>query len=103
MSQVTPAFQKFVASKLDELLELEDVEVLESSSESNIQKIAGAQLGVKLTKRSRLDVDTEEADDLSVLRQRPSLLSHREPQVHLTTNATRGNCCNRSNKPKKHR
>ena len=81
MSQVTPAFQKFVASKLDGLLELEDVEVKENSSDANIQKITGSELGVKLTKRSRIDVNPEEAEALSVSRMRPSLLSHREPQV----------------------
>ena len=85
MPQVTPAFQKFVASKLDELLELEDVEVKENSSVANDQKFAGSQWGVKLTKRSRTDVNPEEAEALSVSRMRPSLLSHREPQVHLTT------------------
>ena len=85
MSQVTPAFQKFVASKLDELLELEDVEVKENSSVAIDQNLAGSHQGVKLTKRSRIDVNPEEAEALSVSRMRPSLLSHREPQVHLTT------------------
>jgi len=79
--QVTPAFQKFVASKLDELLELEDVEVKENSSDANDQKLAGSHRGVKLTKRSRTDVNPEEAEALSVSRMRTSLLSHREPQV----------------------
>ena len=45
MSQVTPAFQKFVASKLDELLELEDVEVKENSRVANDQKLAGSHGG----------------------------------------------------------
>merc|ERR1711971_659336 len=79
--QVTPAFQKFVASKLDELLELEDVEVVENCSDANGHRLAGSQLGVKLTKRSRIDVNSEEAEALSVSRMKPSLLSHREPQV----------------------
>ena len=47
---MTPAFQKFVASKLDELLELEDVEV--NGSVGNVQKISDSSRGVKLTKRS---------------------------------------------------
>ena len=49
------------------------------------QKLAGFHRGGKLTKRSRTDVNPEEAEALSVSRMRPSLLSHREPQVHLTT------------------
>ena len=82
MSQVTPAFQKFVASKLDDLLELEDVEVEEKSNGgANVQKIAGCSRGVKLTKRSRIDVNPGEAEVLSVSKQKPSLLAHREPQV----------------------
>ena len=78
MSQVTPAFQKFVASKLDELLELEDVEVGEEiSGDANVQKIAG----VKLTKRSRIDVNPEETEASLRVQRKPSLLAHREPQV----------------------
>ena len=89
MSQVTPAFQKFVASKLDELLELEDVEVKENSSVAIDQNLAGSHQGVKLTKRSRIDVNPEEAEALSVSRMRPSLLSHRELQVHLPNEKTK--------------
>ena len=82
MSQVTPAFQKFVASKLDELLELEDVEVVEENSvDSNVQKTAG----VKLTKRSRADVKPEETDMCFKVQRKPSLLAHRKPQVRSST------------------
>ena len=90
MSQVTPAFQKFVASKLDEMLELEDVEVGEEiNGGGNNQKNAGSSSGVKLTKRSRIDVNPGEAEAWSVSRQKPSLLAHREPQVQLSPSARR--------------
>ena len=86
MSQVTPAFQKFVASKLDELLELEDVEVGEESiGDANVQKIAG----VKLTKRSRIDVNPEEIEASLRVQRKPSLLAHREPQVRSQDDQTK--------------
>ena len=54
--QVTPAFQKFVASKLDNLLELEDVEFVESTTASNAPAENKSCLGVRLTKRSKVEV-----------------------------------------------
>ena len=51
--QVTPAFQKFVASKLDNLLELEDVEFVESTTASNAPAENKSCLGVRLTKDAR--------------------------------------------------
>ena len=97
MWQVTPAFQKFVASKLDELLELQDVEVgEESSGDAHVQKISG----VKLTKRSRIHVNPEETEAALRVQRKPSLLAHREPQVRReiktnkqkSTGDCRGSC-----------
>jgi len=81
--QVTPAFQKFVASKLDNLLELEDVEFVESTTASNALAESKSCLGVRLTKRSKVEVlDASEAEQgLSSPRKRPALLSHKDPQV----------------------
>ena len=81
---MTPAFQKFVASKLDELLELEDVEV--NGSVENVQKVSDSSRGVKLTKRSRVKVvDQEKTEAQFSSRPRPSLLSHREFKVFPAT------------------
>ena len=93
--QVTPAFQKFVASKLDNLLELEDVEVVESTAASIALAESNSCLGVRLTKRSKVEVlNASEAEQgLSSPRKRPALLSHKDPQVFCT--ACREICCSK--------
>ena len=95
--QVTPAFQKFVASKLDNLLELEDVEIVESTAASNAPAESKSCLGVRLTKRSKVEVlNASEAEQgLSSPRKRPALLSHKDPQVLLSVSciAWREMCC----------
>ena len=97
--QVTPAFQKFVASKLDNLLELEDVEFVESTTASNATAESTSCLGVRLTKRSKVEVlNASEAEQgLSSPRKRPALLSHKDPQVLLSVscNASRDICCSK--------
>ena len=97
--QVTPAFQKFVASKLDNLLELEDVEVVESTAASIALAESNSCLGVRLTKRSKVEVlNASEAEQgLSSPRKRPALLSHKDPQVLLSVSciAWREICCSK--------
>ena len=97
--QVTPAFQKFVASKLDNLLELEDVEFVESTTASNATAVSKSCLGVRLTKRSKVEVlnASETEHGLSSPRKRPALLSDKDPQVLLSVscNASRDICCSK--------
>ena len=97
--QVTPAFQKFVASKLDNLLELEDVESVESTTASNSLAESNSCLGVRLTKRSKVEVlsASEAEQGLSSPRKRPALLSHKDPQVLLSVSciAWRQICCSK--------
>ena len=84
--QVTPTFQKLVASKLNNLLELEDVEFVESTTASNAPAETKSCLGVRLTKSSKVEVlhASEAEQGLSSPRKRPALLSHKDPQVLLS-------------------
>ena len=73
--EVTPHFQKFVASRLDELLlkQVEDV----AKVVGNVVEHSVEDLGIKLTRKSRVAVRLEEGE-VVVKRPRPSLLAHRE-------------------------
>ena len=74
--EVTPHFQKFVASRLDELLlkQVEDVaKVIGDVEEHSVED-----LGIKLTRKSKVAVRLEEEGEVAGKRPRPSLLAHRE-------------------------
>ena len=75
--EVTPHFQKFVASRLDELLlkQVEDV----AKVVGDVEEPPADDLGIKLTRKSRVAVRLEEGEGEVVgKRARPSLLAHRQ-------------------------
>ena len=80
---VTPAFQRFVASKLDDAIQLEEVEV-EGREGRRAEGVEG-EGGIKLTRRSRVKVvEVQEVEELGERRSRPRLLEHRQPEVRCT-------------------
>ena len=74
---VTPQFQKFVGSKLDQLLseQIEDI----SCKKNILPTEKEAEQSVKLLKRSRRTIDEKYSDNVTK-RTRPDLLAHRRIQ-----------------------